>query len=210
MTDWLDHPIINGNTTLIHFDSHPDMMVLRDATSMDAIRILVGNGNFNQLHACTDIASWILPLILARRVREVVWISAAWCGQMDVGRYDRCPFTADTGINLLVGLVPNRIMVAHRTDGDPAERERTLEGCGLYWKSANAWLDDANDLNATPVPMAWTLHVMRLTAAGRLSPSDSAQLQRIIVDSPQWILDIDEDFISCSIWGIVTTIWDML
>lgn len=81
--------------------------------------------HYEALTPYLDICTWIVPLILCGHVREVTWVSAWWCNQMDPGDY-----------RLRVGLVNGKIAIG-------MESGRSLEGCSLYWQSMDAWFDNS-------------------------------------------------------------------
>lgn len=95
------------------------------------LKLLVGKDSggllthYEALIPHLDICTWIVPLILCGHVREVTWVSAWWCSQIDPGDY-----------RLRVGLVSGRIAIG-------MESGRSLEGCSLYWQSMDAWFDES-------------------------------------------------------------------
>lgn len=162
---------------LLHLDSHPDMACLPDNTPKTLMAGLhKGAYNHTHLHKKCDIATWVLPLVLGGHVDEVVWMCSWWCLQMEPGTYE-----------LQIGVQQNVMKVAPMVDSDQTE-----EGVGLYWMSSNSWVP-AGTLKD---PRPWKLHVCRLTRAGQLQDKD-VQLIRRVTGSGPWLLDFDEDFVSC-------------
>ena len=101
---------------LVHFGSHPDLACLGEATPRAVLRSLAaGRLDPAKVRAHCHVASWILPLVLAGRVDEVVWISVWWCRQMEAGTYA-----------LRVGLENGRMKVG----AADAERTAATAGCG--------------------------------------------------------------------------------
>eukprot|EP00668_Euglena_longa_P018302 GGOE01022852.1.p1 GENE.GGOE01022852.1~~GGOE01022852.1.p1 ORF type:complete len:505 (-),score=172.56 GGOE01022852.1:310-1824(-) len=164
--------------TLVHFDSHPDMAPLPQNTPKTLLAgMQQGNYDTTHLHSKCDIASWILPLVMAGHVKEVVWLCGWWCHQMDPGTY-----------HLQIGLHKNEMKLAAEV-----EDTRTHDGCGLYWASAGAWTEADKLKDARP----WKLHVCRMQKSGRFAERDVQLLHRVTRACP-WALDFDEDFMSCS------------
>lgn len=75
--------------TMLHFDSHPDLMVPADLKADNAY-------DKDFLFDTLSIADWILPTVYVGHVRKVIWIKPAWSRQIDdkvvafhVGRHKR-------------------------------------------------------------------------------------------------------------------------
>lgn len=163
---------------MLHFDSHPDMGCLPDTTPKTLLANLQkGTYDGSYLHKKCDIATWVLTLIMAGHVDELVWVSGWWCNQMDPGTYD-----------LQIGIHQNTMKVAPTHDD-----ECTEEAVGLYWQSGSSWVPASKLSNPKP----WKFHVVRLQKNGRFSVQDMALMQRLFGSNP-WLLDFDEDFVSCS------------
>lgn len=70
---------LEGNV-ILHWDSHPDMLLNRDMTPEDT------HGRQEVMAACS-IENWILPLTFMGIVEKVVWIRPPWSDQIDLGQY---------------------------------------------------------------------------------------------------------------------------
>ncbi|KAL3860815.1 hypothetical protein ACJMK2_010881 [Sinanodonta woodiana] len=62
------------NLTLVHFDSHPDMLI---PLELDADTVF----NKELLYESTSIENWILPAVYAGHINHVVWLKPPWCEQ---------------------------------------------------------------------------------------------------------------------------------
>ncbi|GIX76779.1 UPF0489 protein C5orf22 homolog [Caerostris darwini] len=69
-------PLENG--LMIHFDSHPDLVVPKH---LDAERIFEKDYVLN----CLSIENWIIPSIYAGHFNSVVWMKPTWATQLDEG-----------------------------------------------------------------------------------------------------------------------------
>lgn len=74
------HLPLKGNT-LIHFDSHPDMVIPR---SLDPQCVFNKYDLLNEL----SIESWIMPPCYAGHFDKLVWVKNSFCDQMPTGNYD--------------------------------------------------------------------------------------------------------------------------
>ncbi|XP_023160115.2 UPF0489 protein C5orf22 [Drosophila hydei] len=66
---------------LVHFDSHPDLVVARDipaSASYDKDVML------NEL----SIENWIMPTLYAGHFNRVVWLKNSWCQQIPTGKHE--------------------------------------------------------------------------------------------------------------------------
>ncbi|EDO35441.1 predicted protein, partial [Nematostella vectensis] len=72
-----------SGTTLIHFDSHPDMTI---PPRLSASLVF----NPSELMEALSIADWILPAVYAGHIDRVVWIKPSWCDQMTRERMTFC------------------------------------------------------------------------------------------------------------------------
>lgn len=61
--------------TLVHFDSHPDMLIPVD---MPAQTVFEKHNLFDSL----SIENWILPAVYAGHISHVVWVKPPWCSQI--------------------------------------------------------------------------------------------------------------------------------
>ncbi|KAL4234625.1 hypothetical protein ACF0H5_006266 [Mactra antiquata] len=64
-----------NDVTLVHFDSHPDMLIPLD---MPADTVKQKQELFNSL----SIENWILPAVYAGHINHVIWIKPPWCKQV--------------------------------------------------------------------------------------------------------------------------------
>jgi len=69
------------NNTLVHFDSHPDMLLPRDLEPEDAFDKF-------KLFEKLSIENWILPGVFVGVFRTVVWVCPPWSNQISPGEYD--------------------------------------------------------------------------------------------------------------------------
>ena len=68
------------NNTLIHFDSHPDMLIPQDLTSEESL-------DKYKLFEKLSIENWILPGVYMGVLRTIVWVCPWWCNQIQPGDY---------------------------------------------------------------------------------------------------------------------------
>ncbi|XP_067648258.1 UPF0489 protein C5orf22 homolog [Eurosta solidaginis] len=69
------------NNLLVHFDSHPDMVISREipaSASYDKETML----------AELSIENWIMPTCYAGHFNRVVWLKNSWCQQIPLGKYN--------------------------------------------------------------------------------------------------------------------------
>lgn len=66
------------NNTIIHFDSHPDLLVSRELSAETV-------GKKYDLFDCLSIENWILPAAYAGHLTRVVWVKPPWANQMEKG-----------------------------------------------------------------------------------------------------------------------------
>ncbi|GBL89821.1 UPF0489 protein C5orf22 [Araneus ventricosus] len=71
-------PFENG--LMIHFDSHPDLVVPKH---LDAERIYEKDYVIN----CLSIENWIIPAVYAGHFNTVVWMKPVWASQIDEGMH---------------------------------------------------------------------------------------------------------------------------
>lgn len=69
------------NNTLLHFDSHPDMVISREIPASAA---------YDKEAMLTELSieNWIMPACYAGHFNRVVWVKNSWCNQMPVGKYN--------------------------------------------------------------------------------------------------------------------------
>lgn len=69
------------NNTLIHFDSHPDMVISREipASASYDKETMLGE---------LSIENWIMPCCYTGHFNRVVWLKNSWCNQMPLGKYE--------------------------------------------------------------------------------------------------------------------------
>ncbi|XP_068149807.1 UPF0489 protein C5orf22 homolog [Drosophila tropicalis] len=68
------------NNLLVHFDSHPDLVIARDipaSASYDKDTML------NEL----SIENWIMPMLYAGHFNRLVWLKNSWCQQIPTGKH---------------------------------------------------------------------------------------------------------------------------
>ncbi|KAH3768386.1 UPF0489 protein C5orf22 homolog [Dreissena polymorpha] len=68
------HLPLNG-ITLVHFDSHPDMLIPIDMPADIVFSI-------EKLYESLSIENWILPAVYAGHINKLVWVKPPWCSQM--------------------------------------------------------------------------------------------------------------------------------
>ncbi|GFY38518.1 UPF0489 protein C5orf22 homolog [Trichonephila inaurata madagascariensis] len=69
------------NGLMIHFDSHPDLVVPKH---LDAERIFEKDYVIN----CLSIENWIIPAVYAGHFNTVVWMKPVWASQLDDGLHN--------------------------------------------------------------------------------------------------------------------------
>lgn len=69
------------NNTLLHFDSHPDMVIPREIPASYA---------FDKETMLTELSieNWIMPACYAGHFDRVIWVKNSWCHQMPQGKYN--------------------------------------------------------------------------------------------------------------------------
>ncbi|KAK3086026.1 hypothetical protein FSP39_012357 [Pinctada imbricata] len=65
-----------SDLVLVHFDSHPDLLI---PTNMQADTVF----NKDQLYDTISIENWILPLVYAGHITDIVWVKPPWCHQIE-------------------------------------------------------------------------------------------------------------------------------
>jgi len=161
----------------LHFDSHPDLGCIPEEDEHELIdECYYGNPSIRRLYKSTDIATWILPMVLMGHTDYVVWVCAHWCNQFRTGKW-----------NLLCGKDKNdgRIKVGIRGN----KRWTVLD----YWSSA----DCVCKVEDFEYYREWTLEVARFNKAGKLSQKQISSLINKF-SSGSWVLDVNEDFFSCN------------
>ncbi len=78
-----------NKATMLHFDSHPDLMTLEGVYPSDKTK----------LYDQTNIASWITPLVYEKKISTVILVLPPWGGTISPGVY-----------NLVLGLDENGIL----------------------------------------------------------------------------------------------------
>lgn len=68
------------NNVMVHFDSHPDMCVPRQMTAECVY-------NRQTLLESLSIENWIVPLMFAKHLKEVIWVRPDWAQQIADGRH---------------------------------------------------------------------------------------------------------------------------
>ncbi|XP_017072167.1 UPF0489 protein C5orf22 homolog [Drosophila eugracilis] len=69
------------NNTLVHFDSHPDLVIPRHIAASSTYE---KETMLNEL----SIENWIMPTLFAGHFNRVVWLKNSWCQQLPTGRHD--------------------------------------------------------------------------------------------------------------------------
>lgn len=74
------HHLPLENNILVHFDSHPDMVINR---------CIPASASYDKdvMLERLSIESWIMPLCFTGQFNRVVWIKNSWCTQIPVGKY---------------------------------------------------------------------------------------------------------------------------
>ncbi|XP_017014773.2 UPF0489 protein C5orf22 homolog [Drosophila takahashii] len=70
-----------ANNTLVHFDSHPDLVIPRHIAASSTYE---KETMLNEL----SIENWIMPTLYAGHFNRVVWLKNSWCQQLPTGRHD--------------------------------------------------------------------------------------------------------------------------
>eukprot|EP00931_Biecheleriopsis_adriatica_P110773 TRINITY_DN8507_c0_g1_i1.p1 TRINITY_DN8507_c0_g1~~TRINITY_DN8507_c0_g1_i1.p1 ORF type:complete len:487 (-),score=95.95 TRINITY_DN8507_c0_g1_i1:69-1529(-) len=175
----------SSGVKLVHFDSHPDMGCIGSELDPDekeqidrVKRILpkLYKNSFNEEEclALSDIATWIPSLVFQGLVDEVVWICGPWCNQINVGTHELI-----VGRSIKDGMM--RVATPNNKRGPAFE----------YWDGDDC-LVKCEDLE---MQRPWKLHVFPFCKSGEFR-ADHARRIAEICSSP-WILDIDEDYLSC-------------
>ncbi|KAH8242453.1 hypothetical protein KR032_006902 [Drosophila birchii] len=68
------------NNILVHFDSHPDLVIPRHIVASAAFD---KDTMLNEL----SIENWIMPTLYAGHFNRVVWLKNSWCQQLPTGRH---------------------------------------------------------------------------------------------------------------------------
>lgn len=68
------------NNTLVHFDSHPDLLIPQSLLADDV-------NDKIKLFSELSIENWIMPAVYAGHFNKIIWIKQTWCNQMDNGQY---------------------------------------------------------------------------------------------------------------------------
>ncbi|KAL5020884.1 hypothetical protein ScPMuIL_000039 [Solemya velum] len=63
------------NIALIHFDSHPDLLIPFDMLADDVY-------DKEKLYDCQSIENWIMPAMYAGHISDIFWLKAPWADQM--------------------------------------------------------------------------------------------------------------------------------
>jgi len=135
-----------------------------------------GKFDVKEVHEATCIGTYIPVLVLQGLVSEVTWVCGNWCHQMTPGTY-----------HLVVGRCKTTGRMKMATQGD--KRSAILD----YWMSDGT----AAKLNELECQRPWTLNVVRFNKGGKMSEKNKEKLVDLF-RSGQWILDIDEDYLSCN------------
>jgi len=173
----------SSGVKFLHFDSHPDMGVIgaddkgkRLERSKRIIpKIFQNKFNKEECLRLSDIATWIPTLAAQGLVDEVIWCAGWWCTQFDNGSWD-----------LIVGRDKNDGMMKIAVPGD---RDLSMLG---YWGYDGSIGKCADLVDQRP----WKLHVVKFQKNGKFTKDGLAKIVSICKNSP-WILDIDEDYLSC-------------
>lgn len=171
-----------GNT-FIHFYSHPDMGCIgSDSKGKDLDRCKrmvpqIYRNSFNRLDCLrlSEISTWLPTLVYQGLVDEVVWIAGWWCRQFATGSY-----------KLLLGRCKTNGHMKVAVPGD--KKLAILE----YWSGDDSVAKEANLEDVRP----WTLHVVKFRNNCELPEEGVAKIKAAVKGKP-WILDIDEDYLSC-------------
>lgn len=161
----------------LHFDSHPDLGCIKDEKEHELINeCFTGNPSIRRLYKTTDIATWIIPMVLMGHTDYVVWACANWCNQFNPGKWKLlCGKDKHDG-RLKVGTRGNKkwTCLEYWAAGDSVCREENFE----YFRE-------------------WTLEVIKFNKKGMLPKKQRESITNSFRAAP-WVLDIDEDFFSCN------------
>lgn len=181
----LSRAIPGQGCKLLHFDSHPDMGTIgadsapksRERQRNQRIVPKIFNNRFDKEEclALSDIATWIPTLVAQGLVDEVIWCAGHWCGQFPQGTFD-----------LFVGRDKKDGMMKIAVPGD-----KKLDALA-YWAGDDSMCKVADLDECRP----WKLHVVKFQKNGTFAPQGMKKIVDICKHSP-WILDIDEDYLSC-------------
>jgi len=161
----------------LHFDSHPDLACILEEEEHELIdECYYGNPSIRRLYKSTDIATWILPMVLMGHTDYVVWACAFWCNQFRPGKWE-----------LLCGKDKNdgRIKVGIRGN----KKWTVLD----YWSSGGCVCKEED----FEYFREWTLEVVRFNKSGKLPEKQRKSVIKNF-SSGSWVLDVDEDFFSCN------------
>jgi len=161
----------------LHFDSHPDLGCILEEEEWELVdECYFGNPSIRKLYKTTDIATWILPMVLMGHADHVVWACAHWCDQFRHGKW-----------KLLCG--------KDRNDGRMKVGVRGNKNwtCLDYWSSADCVCKEKD----FEYFREWTLEVVKFNKAGKLPENQRMSLVSSF-SSGRWVLDVDEDFFSCN------------
>ena len=158
------------NVILVHFDSHPDLAF---PSLPDAVTNHVMNDKINwgtQLLHFVDIADWILPFILSKRINYIIWVAPTWSEQIPVGEH-----------KMFIVSEMGRISIV------PQKSNTNSEDQYAYWDSIRL-LSSITSLTNNSTMIPFTLQVVRQLTSNSL-PSDMTNREVVV--------DIDEDYFSC-------------
>eukprot|EP00754_Rhynchopus_humris_P004769 Rhum_TRINITY_DN1239_c0_g2::Rhum_TRINITY_DN1239_c0_g2_i1::g.3663::m.3663 len=172
-----------GDGVLVHFDSHPDLSLPRVPPRVAARVAQQADGWVQELHRFTDIADWILPLVVAGQLGTVVWVSPPWCNQFDTGRVD-----------LRVVLTEGGRLFVTCGGGSEDGGEGCDENTPQYFEASGLWMPAKAVREGRDKVFPFTLHVLRGAVGGKHVVADVGG----IVGTRSWVLDVDEDYFSCT------------
>jgi len=160
----------------LHFDSHPDLGCINEEEQELIDQCYTGNPSIRKLYKSTDIATWIIPMVIMGHTDYVVWGCAHWCDQFSSGKW-----------TLLCG--------KDKSDGrmKVGSRGNKKWTCLQYWASGDAVCKEEN----FEYYREWTLKVIKFRKNGKLPEKQ----RKSVIDefsAGWWVLDVDEDFFSCN------------
>jgi len=161
----------------LHFDSHPDLGCITEENQQELVdECYIGNPSIRRLYKTTDIATWIIPMVLMGHTDYVVWACAHWCNQFNTGKW-----------KLLCG--------KDRSDGKMkvGTRGNKRYACLEYWASGDSVCKEEN----FEFYRDWTLEVIKFNKRGKLPEKQIQSVREAFAEGP-WVLDVDEDFFSCN------------